>query len=40
MNRTTNILSPGPPAELSTSPRSVSQTSPAITTQRVAQQCT
>ena len=38
MNRITTILSPDPPPSVPPSPRSLSLTAPAVTTQRVAQQ--
>jgi hypothetical protein len=38
MNRNTNILSPDRPPRVTPSPRSLSLTAPAVTTQRVAQQ--
>ena len=37
MNRITTILSPDPPPSVPPSPRSLSLTAPAVTTQRVAQ---
>ncbi len=37
MNRITVILSPDPPPSVTPSPRSLPQTAPAVTTQRVAQ---
>ncbi len=38
MNRNTNILSPDRPPRVTSSPRPLSLTAPAATTQRVAQQ--